>query len=95
MSTLREAAQDALEMIESLLCDPEGRACVGSDGDCRIIDATKITLRAALAAEPAPLTDEQRAHISPAALRAYDRAQAQGQMFEPEPPPDPVQDVLL
>jgi len=51
MST-REAMQDALEMIESLLCDPEGRACVGSDGDCRIIDATKVTLRAALAAEP-------------------------------------------
>jgi len=78
MSTdLRTAAQQALEALESL----QGGCTDHDDGTVEaitvwcpeVIDA----LRAALA-QPAeqgePLSDEQRAHISPASLRAYDRA---------------------
>ena len=54
MSTLREAAQQALEALEATLCDPEGRACIrGSDGDLRVIDGALEELRSALE-EPEP-----------------------------------------
>ena len=54
MTTLRQAAQAALEALESVLCDPEGKAGIrGSDADNAIIDAALDALRAALA-EPQP-----------------------------------------
>lgn len=73
MSTqLRQAAQAALEALESVLCDPEGKAGIrGSDADNQIIDDALDALRAALA-EPQPEPDDlcQQAADEIARLRA-------------------------
>ncbi len=48
--SLREAAQQALEAMESVLCCPDGKCCIdGSDADLLVIDNALDALRAALA----------------------------------------------
>ena len=48
MSDLREAAQQALEALESVLCDPEGKCCIdGSDADRAVVDKALAAFRAA------------------------------------------------
>ena len=58
MTDLRTAAQQALEALESVLCDPEGKCCIdGSDADRAVVDKALAALRAALEqqAEPEPV----------------------------------------
>ena len=43
------AIREALAELESVLCDPEGKACIrGSDGDLDMVDAALNKLRAIL-----------------------------------------------
>jgi len=52
--------QQALNDLEAVLCDPDGRCCIdGSSGDRAIVDRALSKIRAALA-EP-----EQRKPLSP------------------------------
>lgn len=74
----------ALSQLESVLCDPEGRAGIrGSDEDNAIIDAALSTIRAALAAAPEPaepvawtarswLADPHSGHFVKKRMQAFD-----------------------
>ena len=57
MSDLRTAAQQALEALESVLCNPDGKCCIdGSNADRAVIDAALTALRAVLAQQEEPQT---------------------------------------
>lgn len=50
MADLRTAAQQALEDLTGVLCDPDGRCCIdGSSEDRAIVDRALSKIRAALA----------------------------------------------
>lgn len=84
MNNLRK---DVLEPLESVLCDPEGKAGIrGSDADNRIIDEALDALRAALA-EPQPV-HECADNDSP--WLVCKPCAADGKCKQAEPQPEPV-----
>ena len=59
----RAVVEEALEALESVLCNPDGKCCIdGSNADRAVVDAALTALRAALAQqdEPKPMSPEQR-----------------------------------
>lgn len=75
MSNLRQAAQAALEALLAADLAMANGGILACHASRKQIAAAIEALRAALAEpQPEPLTPEQRAVISPAALRRYDEA---------------------
>ena len=53
--------REALQALESVLCDPEGRACIhGSAGDLKVIDDALATLSEVLAPQVASGQEDDR-----------------------------------